>query len=228
MDQLLRIGGVIGRTWTAIRDAEAGRGTPEDIKRAWSESVLRFTGIHLRVTGAPSAARPTIFAGNHLSYLDIPVLLSQAPRACFVAKAELASWPLFGKGMRRSETIFVQRESVRSRGNARAELLRAIRDEGKSVAVFPAGTTRLREDLPWRPGAFRLAEETGVPLQLFRLRYEPLRRAAFVDDDSFLAHLFRLCRQGGEAELEFAPPAVVTDWRATLKSGQSWCQEFLK
>jgi 1-acyl-sn-glycerol-3-phosphate acyltransferase len=225
---MVRVGRVLRQTWISIRDAETGRESPESVKRKWSSNILGFVGVKLRVHGAPSAARPTIFAGNHLSYLDIPLLLSTVPRACFVAKAELAGWPLFGRGMKRADTIFVRRNSVTSRGAARAELLRAVREEGKSVAVFPAGTTRLTEDLDWRPGAFRLAEETGAPLQLFRLRYDPLRRAAFVDDDSFLAHLLRLTREGGvTAELEFAPPIVVTDWRRTLREGQAWCREFL-
>jgi 1-acyl-sn-glycerol-3-phosphate acyltransferase len=179
------------------------------------------------VKGEVSRSRPTIFVGNHLSYLDIPVLLTKAPQANFVAKAELARWPLFGRGMREAETIFVKRESVVSRGAVRETLLEAVGD-GKSVAVFPSGTTRLREDKDWRPGAFRLAEESGVPLQAFRLRFDPLREAAYIDNDSFLPHLLRLCRQGGvKAEIEFAAPEVVRDWKSSLAKAQAWCREIV-
>lgn len=224
---MVRVGKVLRLTWSSLREAERGSDSPEAIKRRWSGGILSFTGVRLSVTGAPSAARPTLFAGNHLSYLDIPLLLSQVPQANFVAKIELASWPLFGRAMRKADTIFVNRESVRSRGAARSELLRAVRED-KSIVVFPSGTTTLTEDSPWRPGVFRLAEETGVPLQMFRLRYRPLRLAAFIDDDSFLLHLLRLCGHGEvEAELEFAPPFVVTNWRKALEEGQSWCSDFL-
>jgi 1-acyl-sn-glycerol-3-phosphate acyltransferase len=213
----------------AVRASEKGRESPEAIKQRWSKRVLELLGVRLRVTGSPSQDRPTIFAGNHLSYLDIPLLLSQAPQANFVAKEELSRWPLFGRGMRNADTIFVQRDSTKSRGLARVELFKAVREDRKSVAIYPAGTTRLEEDMLWKPGAFRLAEETGAPLQLFRLRYKPLRRAAFIDDDAFVPHLLGLCRERViHAEIEFAPPIRVRKWRQELEKGQVWCQEFLK
>lgn len=222
-----RVGQILLTTYRAIRSHGGPDVSVEDLKRRWASEILRLVHAEVSVRGEVSRERPTVFVGNHFSYLDIPVLMTQAPQANFVAKAELARWPLFGRGMRESETIFVKRESVASRGAVRDTLMAAV-NAGKSVAVFPAGTTRLLEDKEWRPGAFRLAQDAGVPLQAFRLRYEPLREVAYIDDDSFLPHLIWLCRVGGvRAEIEFAPPERVADWKVSLRRWQEWARAGL-
>ncbi|MGZ3686388.1 MAG: lysophospholipid acyltransferase family protein, partial [Bdellovibrionota bacterium] len=223
-----RATGVATLTFRLLRKRLRGEISIEEAKRVWSLEVLSLVGVHLTVVGIVSPERPTIFVGNHLSYLDIPLLMAQAPFVSFVAKVELASWPIFGRGMREAGTIFVKRESVQSRGEVKDTLLHAIRDEKKSMAVFPSGTTRLTEDKEWKPGAFRLAQDAGVPIQAFRIRYKPLRKAAFIDDDGFVAHLFSLCREGGVlAEIEFAPSEKVTDYKASLAKWQAWSREGL-
>jgi 1-acyl-sn-glycerol-3-phosphate acyltransferase len=222
-----KVGKILLATYRTVRNHKLSGFTVEELKARWAYKVLGILGVEVTIKGTASRERPTIFVGNHISYLDIPVLMSQAPQANFVAKAELASWPLFGHGMRESETIFVKRESVESRGQVRETLLAAVR-AGKSVAVFPSGTTSLREDIGWRPGAFRLAEDSGVPLQAFRLRFTPIRDVAYIDDDSFLPHLMNLCRlKAIHAEIEFAPPETVTDWKASLARWHAWSREGL-
>jgi len=220
--------GVATLTLRLLRQSLRGEISIEEAKRKWSLEVFSLVGVHLKVVGKVSESRPTIFVGNHLSYLDIPLLMAQAPFVSFVAKVELARWPIFGRGMRVAGTIFVKRDSVQSRGEVKETLLRAIRDEKKSMAVFPSGTTRLTEDKEWKPGAFRLAQEAGVPVQAFRIRYAPLRKAAFIDDDGFVSHLFALCREGGvRAEIEFAPPELVTDYKASIAKWYAWSREGL-
>ena len=53
---------------------------------------------------------PTLFVANHVSYLDIPVI-AQCVDATFVAKAEVAGWPLFGHAAKLTRTIFIQRSA---------------------------------------------------------------------------------------------------------------------
>jgi 1-acyl-sn-glycerol-3-phosphate acyltransferase len=228
---LAAAGGKLGRVLLATRRnirARAREGlSVEELKSRWAFEILGIVGVQVTAKGVVSQERPTIFVGNHVSYLDIPLLMTHAPQANFVAKAELQKWPIFGHGMKEAETIFVKRESVSSRGQVRETLLEAVR-AGKSVAVFPAGTTRLKEDKEWRPGAFRLAEESGVPIQAFRVRFDPLREAAYIDDDAFLPHLLNLCRYGTvKAEIEFAPPERVTDWKKSLARWHEWCRAGL-
>lgn len=188
--------------------------------------MLRLMNVKLTISGKPTAARPVVFVGNHLSYIDIPLLLLAVPEISFVAKEELASWPLFGTGMKLAGTIFVKRNSPQSRGAARESLRAALELDRKAIAVFPSGTTSLLEDRPWKNGAFRLAQQTGVPVQAFRLTYEPLRPAAFIDNDSFLLHLLKACRSGPiHARLEFGQTETVVDPVGSCSRLHAWAAE---
>src|SRR5579863_7224920 len=55
----------------------------------------RILGFRVVARGERSTRRPTLFVCNHVSYLDITIL-GGLLKACFVAKSEVARWPLFG------------------------------------------------------------------------------------------------------------------------------------
>lgn len=198
-------------------------------KKAWAERMLSILKVDLQVTGAPTLERPVIFVGNHISYLDIILLIEQVPDISFVAKRELASWPIFGHGAKKFGTIFVHRESTKGRGEAYREIESVISQERKGVLLFPSGTTTLDESKPWKLGAFRMAHRLGIPIQPFRLSYEPLRRAAYIDDDVFAPHLLALCRGGRmQAKLEFATPAKVENPVEDCERWRAWTADFLR
>ena len=76
------------------------------IKR-WSARLLALLNIEARVQGALDAdGGNVLIVANHVSWLDILVLNAQQP-ARFVAKSELASWPLAGRLIRDAGTIFI-------------------------------------------------------------------------------------------------------------------------
>ena len=82
----------------------------EDLQWDWSQKTLRKFKVSLQVKGQINHQRPMIFVGNHISYFDIVLLMSTVPGISFVAKKELASWPIFGHAAKKTKTIFVQRE----------------------------------------------------------------------------------------------------------------------
>ncbi|HEY8278163.1 MAG TPA: lysophospholipid acyltransferase family protein [Bdellovibrionota bacterium] len=196
-----------------------------EIKHSWATKQLEILATQVSVIGTPTTQRPAIFVGNHISYLDVLLLLSQVPDLSFVAKKELASWPIFGRGMKKAETIFVQRNSPESRAQVKEILRKALLEERKGMAVFPSGTTTLFEEKPWKNGSFRLAEELQVPLQAFRISYYPLRKAAFIDDDSLPVHLIRLLNYGPiYATIEFAEPVMVKNAVEAREWAHQWCR----
>src|SRR5213592_1481590 len=73
----------------------------------WSRFACRVLGI--RVTTGGSMPRSGLLVCNHLSYLDVVVLSAVQPCA-FVAKRDVATWPLFGWLACAAGTIFVDRE----------------------------------------------------------------------------------------------------------------------
>jgi lyso-ornithine lipid O-acyltransferase len=98
----------------------------------------RILGIDVRVRGLPVAGGPTLFVSNHISYLDITVLGGIAELS-FVAKSEVARWPLFGQLAKLQRTVFVDRRASNV-GRERDAIARRL-DEGARLVLFAEGTT---------------------------------------------------------------------------------------
>jgi 1-acyl-sn-glycerol-3-phosphate acyltransferase len=192
----------------------------------WAREVMPLLRLQVECIGSVAPLNtPAIFVGNHLSYLDIPVLMSQVP-VVFLGKAEIAKWPIFGAAGRRAGMVFVKRESNGSRRDAARAIVDCLQSRGMSLGLFPAGTTSLDEGRPWRAGAFKIARLGGFPIQPFRLSYEPLSKAAFIGDDYLLPHLFRLLKAGPiQARIEFGEPRMVLDPEAMARELWDWTRQ---
>lgn len=162
--------------------------------RAWSAGLLRVFGFRLRRGGRPVRGA-TLFVANHVSWADIVVLHSQRMMG-FVAKREIAGWPLVGWLANRGETIFHQRGNTESLGGVLHEMLARLR-AGRSVGVFPEGRTRGGHEVgPFHARIFLAAVEAGVPVQPVALRYGEHGCAqtivAFRPGETFFANFWRL------------------------------------
>ncbi|WP_408014685.1 lysophospholipid acyltransferase family protein [Rhizobium rhizophilum] len=109
------------------------------LPRQWHRMALWFLGIRVHVHGKLDTRRPLMIAANHASWKDILVLGSLADVA-FIAKTEVASWPVFGFLARLQKTIFVVREEKRRTGDQVNEIAARMAD-GEIVVLFPEGTT---------------------------------------------------------------------------------------
>jgi 1-acyl-sn-glycerol-3-phosphate acyltransferase len=103
----------------------------------WCRFAIRVLGVRPKVTGAPPNGG--LLVCNHLSYLDVLVLSSVAP-SVFVAKSDVARWPLFGWLARGAGTIFVDRTS-RLAARRGADSIRKAIGSGVVVVLFPEGTS---------------------------------------------------------------------------------------
>jgi len=135
------------------------------LPRLWHKGVCFIFRIKVRVRGTPAANMQTLYVSNHLSYLDIPAIATVL-KASFVAKMDVASWPVFGFLSKLQQTAFIER----SRGAAakEASALDTMLGAGKSLIVFPEGTsTDGQSVLPFKSSLFSLAlKETAKPLQI--------------------------------------------------------------
>ncbi len=87
----------------------------------------------------PELGAPTLVLANHVSWIDIPVMAGALPLS-FIAKQEIAAWPIFGYLARLQRCIFLDRtrKAATAEVNARvAERLAA----GEVIVLFPEGTT---------------------------------------------------------------------------------------
>jgi 1-acyl-sn-glycerol-3-phosphate acyltransferase len=100
---------------------------------------------------------------NHLSYLDIIVLSSIRP-CVFVAKRDVAAWPLFGWLARAAGTIFVDRERRLASANV-VDLVREAVAGGSLVVLFPEGTSSDGSTvLPFKSALLESAVELRCPV----------------------------------------------------------------
>jgi len=109
------------------------------LPRWWHGFALDQLGVRVVETGAASHDRPLLIVANHSSWLDIPVLASRLPLA-FVAKSEVAGWPVFGLFARLQRCVFVERER-RARTGVAAGVLADRLAAGDAMVLFPEGTS---------------------------------------------------------------------------------------
>lgn len=118
----------------------------------WHRVLWKILNIRCIVQGVPETKRQTIFIANHLSYLDITIMAGTLP-ASFVAKSEVARWPVFGTLARLQRTIFVSRNASRTHMRKEGDALEARLYDGTSLIVFAEGTSSDgRAVLPFKAG----------------------------------------------------------------------------
>jgi len=136
---------------------------------SWAIAMTNAVGVRLHVSG-PIPSAPFLLVSNHLSYLDIIVLLSLADGR-FVARHDLGSWLFIGNLVRAGGTILVERER-RADAAAAAAAMRDALDDGNGVVLFPEGTsTAGLHVLPFRSSLFEPAVQLGQPVLTVALRY---------------------------------------------------------
>ncbi|MGE7370743.1 lysophospholipid acyltransferase family protein [Neorhizobium sp. NPDC001467] len=109
------------------------------IPRIWHRIACWLMGIRIRVHGSVERRRPVMLSANHASWKDILVLGAIADVA-YIAKIEVAGWPVFGTLAKLQKTIFVVREQKRRTGEQVNEIAERMTG-GEIVVLFPEGTT---------------------------------------------------------------------------------------
>ena len=116
----------------------------------------RLLGFRVVRRGKPKQDGPVLFVSNHCSYLDITVLGSLVP-ASFVAKADVARWPLFGTLAKLQRSVFVDRQSFRAVKH-RDEMSERL-EAGDNLILFPEGTSNDgNRVLPFKSSLLSVAE----------------------------------------------------------------------
>ena len=169
-------------------------GFNDSIRSGWSWLVCRILGVHIHRTGHP-AAEVRLTVANHISWLDI-IVLGSLQRLTFVAKLEVADWPIMGYLARRIGTLFIKRGDAAQTAVTLEQMAWQLR-QGKHLMLFPEGTTTTGERvLRFHGKLFQPAQLAQVPVQAVALRYlgEAGHVAPFVDEDEFLPHLMQVLR----------------------------------
>lgn len=174
--------------------------------RFWSTGLMRIFGLRSVRVGEP-LPDAALFVANHTSWIDIELLHSQRA-ACFVAKSEIAAWPLVGWLAASGGTIFHRRGSNHSLASVMQEMVKRLRG-GRSVAVFPEGGSGYNGVLKvFHARIFQAALDAGVPVQPVALRFVRDGRrvvdAGFREHESFMGNVVRMLGEKTlDAEVHF-------------------------
>ncbi len=179
----------------------------------WSATMVRLFGFRIRAYGKPLPGA-VMYVANHVSWLDIELMHSQRAIS-FVAKSEIARWPLVGWLATRAGTIYHRRGSNDSMGVVMQSVVERLRS-GRPVGIFPeGGTGRGDEVRTFHARIFQAALDADVPVQPVALRYgrdgrqDP--RVPFAVKESFAANFFRLLGHPSmDAEVHFLEPVEAT------------------
>lgn len=160
--------------------------------RFWSRMILGTIGAEVQVEGLDKieTGPARIYAVNHLSALDIPLLYKYLPfQFRILAKKELFRYPFMGWHLRRSGQIPVDQQNVRSSVRSIGRAVESLQNN-MPIVIFPEGGRSADGHLqPFMSGAFYLAIKAQVdvvpmaivgtyemlPMDSFHVRPRPIR-----------------------------------------------------
>ncbi len=216
------IGFAIGTTlltsWQVLMRASR-IGDPRNPARLWHRMVLTLLGIRVHLAGDLTTQRPLLIVANHVSWTDIMVLGSIAP-ANFIAKSEVAQWPMLGRLFRWQNSVFVERDARHKAHHQTWDVAEKLKT-GDPLVLFAEGTTGSGNRLlPFKSTLFGAAAQLSdtafavqpVALDYARLHGIALGRAqraclSWIGDQDLVPHLLYLIKSGPiDVEVRFGRP----------------------
>ncbi|MBP7147499.1 MAG: 1-acyl-sn-glycerol-3-phosphate acyltransferase [Acidobacteria bacterium] len=190
----------VPRAVRLFRQTRRGTLAAEEYERTvrwFCGGVLEALHVPLSIRGEPLRGGH-VSAANHVSFLDVPALGAASPGR-FVAKAEIAGWPLLGWLGRSARTIYLARQRSRA-GLSAVETIEQALQDGDHLILFPEGTTTDGCTLlPFHAVLLDGAVRAGAWLQPVLLRYPDARDpsrcnldAAWIGTETAFALLWRV------------------------------------
>jgi 1-acyl-sn-glycerol-3-phosphate acyltransferase len=174
--------------------------------RFWSRVLLLTVGVRLVIrgegpdrslaqTGLGAGTHGLMLLANHVSWLDIYAINATVPTR-FVAKAEIADWPVIGTLVASIGTLFVERGRRHAVHAINQVVVRRLK-LGETIGVYPEGTTTEGDALlPFHANLVQPAIDVQAQVRPVAIRYTQAgalsRAAAYVGDDHLLVSLWRV------------------------------------
>ena len=148
-----------------------GLAAKQALTQRWARALLRLFGVEVAISGAAPQTGPVLLAANHISWLDILVLLAAAP-VQFVARIENKHWPILGWMTQQAGAVFVERQSARDMARAIDKVSASLSDEAAIIAFFPEGKTSSGAGVgTFHGNLLQAAISAGSPVQAVALDY---------------------------------------------------------
>jgi 1-acyl-sn-glycerol-3-phosphate acyltransferase len=156
--------------------------------RKWCQQLLGIFQIRLNVIGVERLEDTHyLMAANHISWIDIHVINAFKPHY-FVAKAEVASWPIFGWMAKQLGTLFIERGKPNSVRNMVHEIASQLNQ--KAICIFPEGTsTDGKQVAPFKSNLFEAAIVANAPVYTLAIQYFDVRTGNKTTAPAFIGEM---------------------------------------
>ena len=114
------------------------------IIQSWAAAFVGLIGMKLSIEGEVYE-KPCLIIANHISFVDIFALNAMKPGR-FIAKSEIAGWPVFGRIAKGVDTLFIERKNPRSIIAVNEQISAAL-SKKQTIMLFPEGKTSVGESL---------------------------------------------------------------------------------
>ena len=186
-------------------------------------TCCKIFSIRCHIKGELADTRPVLYVANHISYIDVFVLGGIIP-GYFIAKSEVASWPILGWLAKLQNTLFFERKSVKVKGQLKV-MTEHFNDKGNLI-LFPEGTSTEGEHVePFKSSLLQSIEKADVdvliqPVTIAYSHYKNQAMNQFVRDHyawygsmPFASHFFGALGMGkSDVQIILHPSVALKDF----------------
>jgi 1-acyl-sn-glycerol-3-phosphate acyltransferase len=192
------------------------------IMRVWGEGFRRIVGMALEVHG-PLPKPPYYLVANHLGYLDI-FTLATVLGCTFVARGDLAHWPIIGWVSRSLHVLFINREQRQDAVRVNTLIAHTLAERDGLVVFAESRISCGLAVEPFKSALIQPAIDNGLPVHYVTINYSTPNNTPRPSDvvgwwrpEGFFFHVRRLLRYPGfKVTLHFGDEPIAGADRKTL------------
>jgi lyso-ornithine lipid O-acyltransferase len=200
----------------------------------YHRALCKWLGVRVTIEGEPPKS-PCMIVCNHVSWLDIPVVSSALP-VSFVARHDMAGWPMFGRMAKLQRTVLVDRSRKSATGDVRNAIAHRIA-AGDTMVLFAEGSSHDGVNvLPFKSSFFAAAGEAEIvpaTLAYCGVNGLPMTRRerpsfAWYGDMELPEHLWGALKSGPiDVRLRFHAPLSRADRKQMAQAAESVIRQSL-
>ncbi len=146
----------------------------------YHRQCCRIFGVKILTEGAIEREGQRVYLGNHLSYMDIPVMGSLL-KGAFVAKKDILNWPFFGALGTLGQTVYISRAPQDAQ---RETAIMLEKMQQFPLIIFPEGTsTNGTSVLPFKSSFFEIFLNKNIKIQPFTITIAEINKQPVFDSN---------------------------------------------